>query len=155
MYKHEEPRFGKDDSYVHTVGFIWQTQPTDRVSTYWALARQRDQQAGDIDTRARWPQYSCLMIWQFIPKLGEWGNSNWTRLGTKVYPCDGTTFEFSVGPVAAPEKDLGGGNERGNLMTIILRQQLSRKLSVMARAEIFEAGAFQPDENSVSWTMRW
>lgn len=199
MYKHEAPRFGKEDIYFHTVGFIWETQPTDNISTHWELAQQRGHRGGDVDTRgwlsdiiltyklgsrawrpefyagnyflsgddpstqteenwhglwARWPQYSYLMAWQFIPKIGEWSNINWTRVGARVYPRDGTSFEVNVGPIAAPEKGLGGGNERGNLMIMILRQQLSQKLSVMARAEIFEAGDFHPDENGMSWLLR-
>lgn len=199
MYKQEAPRFGVQDIYVHTLGFIWEREETENFTTYWELARQFGHRSGGGDTRAwlsdviltykwpeyawkprvymgnyylsgddpttrteegwhglwaRWPQYSYLLVWQFIPKLGDWSNVNWTRLGVKVQPWQATSIEANVGPIAAPEKGLGGGNDRGNLLVMILNHQFSKKLSTMARAEFFESGDFHPEEDNLSWTAR-
>lgn len=199
MYKHEEPRFGVQDIYVHTLGFIWQRDVAESFTSYWELARQFGHRKDGGDTRgwlsdliltykwperdwkpelyignyylsgddpktkteegwhglwARWPQYSYLMVWQFIPKLGEWNNLNWTRVGIKLQPWQATGFEANVGSIAAPEKGLGGGKERGDLLIMIMRHQFSARLSVMVRAEIFESGDFHPEEDNTSYTAR-
>lgn len=199
MYKHEQPRFGREDLYLHTAGFIWEHELTPAWSTYWETAHQLGHRARGGDVRgwlsdffltyrladrpwkpelyvnnyylsgddpnteteenwhglwARWPQDSYFMVWQFIPRIGDWTNMNWSRLGFKVYPGSRTSIEMSAGPITAPEKGLGGGNERGHLGIMILRHKLTEKLSMMARAEVFESGDFHPEEDNISWTAR-
>lgn len=199
MFKHERPRFGQSDVYLHTLGFIWPLQWTEQFSSYWELARQGGHRRGGGDVRAwlsdfsmnyqwpdkawqpevffanyylsgddpatsteenwhglwaRWPQYSYFLVWQFIPRIGDWTNINWSRLGLRLRPGDRTRFEMSIGPVYAPEKGLGGGDHRGNLLIAILNHRFTSRFSVMARAEFFESGDFHPEQDNLSWEAR-
>lgn len=199
MYKHEEPRFGKEDVYFHTAGFIWESKRNDAFTAYWELAGQRGHRRGAGDTRgwlsdmiftytwseylwkpelfvsnyflsgddpsteteegwhglwARWPQYSYLLVWQFIPKIGEWSNINWSRIGTRFYPSAASSVELSFGPVKAPEKGPGGGNDRGDLLVMVYTQSLGEKLSMAVRTELLESGDYHPDVDNISWESR-
>lgn len=58
---------------------------------------------------ARWPQYSRFLVWQFIPRIGDWSNMNWYRLGLGLFEAN-TSLEVSAGPVTAPEKGLDGAD---------------------------------------------
>lgn len=103
---------------------------------------------------ARWPQSSYLLVWQFIPKIGEWSNLNWTRVGARFKPSELSSFEISFGSVKAPEKGPGGGNDRGDLLILLYKQQLSKKLSVALRTEFLESGDYHPEEDNLSWETR-
>lgn len=99
---------------------------------------------------ARWPQYSYLLVWQFIPKIGEWTNLNWSRVGARFYPDPASSFEISFGPVKAPEKGPGGGNDRGDLLIMLYKHQFDKKLSVSVRTEFLESGDYHPEADNLS-----
>ena len=103
---------------------------------------------------ARWPQYSYALVWQFIPKIGEWSNLNWSRLGVRIYPSAASSFEMSFGQVKAPEKGPGGGNDRGDLLIMLYKHKFNEKLSVAVRAEVFESGDYYPETDNISWESR-
>ena len=103
---------------------------------------------------SRWPQYSYLLVWSFIPKIGEWSNLNWSRVGARFYPDAASSFEISFGPVKAPEKGPGGGNDRGDLLIMLYKHQFNKKLSVAVRAEFLESGDYYPQTDNLSWENR-
>jgi len=103
---------------------------------------------------SRWPQYSYLLVWQFIPKIGEWSNLNWSRIGARIYPNTGSSLEFSFGPVRAPEKGPGGGNDRGDLLILLYKHQFDEKLSVALRSEFLKSGDYHPEVGNLSWETR-
>jgi len=103
---------------------------------------------------SRWPQYSYLLVWSFIPKIGEWSNLNWSRVGARFYPDPASSFEISFGPVKAPEKGPGGGHDRGDLLIMLYKHQFGEKLSVTVRTEFLESGDYYPEADNISWENR-
>ena len=103
---------------------------------------------------SRWPQYSYLLVWQFIPKIGEWSNLNWSRIGARIHPSAANSFEISYGPVKAPEKGPGGGNDRGDLLIMLYKHIFNEKLSVAVRTEFLQSGDYHPEVDNLSWETR-
>jgi hypothetical protein len=98
---------------------------------------------------SRWPQISELYVYSYVGtqySIGGWSNLKTPYIGMDLTPFSDARLKFRYYKMYADEKDgLGNGDERGDLLTLVLNFKINKQLDGHLRGEWFSPGDYYRD----------
>ncbi len=130
------------------------------LSAGWYYLSGKDPQDKDHDewhqVFARWPQISELYVYSFVGtdgSIGGWTNLSAPWLGYNNVPFAKASFKLRYYKMYANEEDgLGGGDDRGDLVTAVLKYKFTKHLSGHLWYEWLDPGDYHaPDADTAQF----
>ncbi len=96
---------------------------------------------------ARWPQYSYIGAYNYLPVIARWSNLGMTRLGVTMATPGNTTLTVTAAHLTAPEAGPAGGKTRGNWVSVAFDFKVAEQIKGWASYEWFSPGNYYPDQH--------